>query len=806
MASESSIAPTGTPTAQASGISFGAHKSSALSQPHGEQVAHFLGLVATDLGNPVVDLYRNGALAYKDTSPSSLTISGGTLVLPIVLDEPPEVNGSASDSGDWTCVLTNPVNNASITVPGALSRSLDGSNRVEFVVTIYPPGGLDSNLALSVSGANFVNPQGQTVKLSGGNMYAGPMAYDVAEFYETNTAFDQISKFNASTVMLDRIASDHPNFNALRLTLSPLIFAKTGGVFDYPAQSQLLLNLIQEAGSRGWYVLVSPYGMGWYSDFESRARKNQTGANPSLPNDDPSQPAEDGTQDEYNNAAIRTEVKAMYSEMVPFLLGCENVIICGLNEWRQVSDATWEASERDIRNHIRSLGYNGLYIADGPQWATDVPYTQAASLVADDPAGNMAFSIHGYIDSGTPGTSNEAVSKLKKANVQQCIDNGIPVIIGEYGNQIQLSNLNNPQTITEQEILDWQTAYVGNHLDCAGLLSWQVAPWDQHSEYGTRLDGWFNVATGNEPLVLNATGTHRVGLQRQFVAGVMDGEFPDQTALQAAAEAAMVNTTPGTFKDDRVLHGVNATFGANWPEQTKVPPAYTERYWPGPSYPPNYSDPQLFPFTHCWERQTGAWGSAHTNNPAHDRVAMHLRDWFLAVFYVGTGWTVAYTNKDWVLSAGNTIYSGDFATFSTPVPIYTLPDGREGTTVFNASGITTPQQVKFIHSWPTGGDAKYTIPAGQVNDVLCICTGHLSKLSLVNGGTAADISNSGLMAFNGTDIYTASGNDPFTRPGTMIGRPRFLTADWQWIVSHAHRDGQAASNQFLIDNPLPVIA
>lgn len=90
----------------------------------------------------------------------------------------------------------------------------------------------------------------------------------------------------------------------------------------------------------------------------------------------------------------------------------------------------WTSDTSNAIKKLRSNGFQNLIVVDAPNWGQDWSFTMrdnAATVFAADPNANTMFSIHMY------GVFNSA--SVVQAYLKSFTDRGLPITVGEFGNQ-----------------------------------------------------------------------------------------------------------------------------------------------------------------------------------------------------------------------------------------------------------------------------------------------------------------------------------------------------------------------------------
>lgn len=137
-----------------------------------------------------------------------------------------------------------------------------------------------------------------------------------------------------------------------------------------------------------------------------------------------------------------------------------------------VTKEDYEATYTTAITRLRDAGYKVPLVIDSTSWGANISriYDSGPALVAADPLHNVLLSVHTYWDDAN-GTST-------RANLQNAVDLGIPLIVGEFADTkvgVCTPGSYNVQTLMEvgqqHQIgwLAWSWGAVKNN-DCPGLL------------------------------------------------------------------------------------------------------------------------------------------------------------------------------------------------------------------------------------------------------------------------------------------------------------------------------------------------
>ncbi|OKK13478.1 cellulase family glycosylhydrolase [Streptomyces sp. CB02400] len=106
------------------------------------------------------------------------------------------------------------------------------------------------------------------------------------------------------------------------------------------------------------------------------------------------------------------------------------VVNIGNEPFGNTGYAAWTDATKAAIGKLRGAGINHALMVDAPNWGQDWSHTMrdnAASVFASDPDRNTIFSIHMY---GVYDTAAEVQGYLN-----HFVDNGLPIVVGEFGDQ-----------------------------------------------------------------------------------------------------------------------------------------------------------------------------------------------------------------------------------------------------------------------------------------------------------------------------------------------------------------------------------
>jgi len=295
---------------------------------------------------------------------------------------------------------------------------------------------------------------------------------------------------------------------------------------------------------------------------------------------------------------------------------------------------------------------------------------------------------------------------------------------------------------------------------------------------------------------LRLSATAVSGAPLTFSSFTLSGPGLDTVSSSVAYRTVFENAmNPAGSAEGRVLHGPDAGWGLWSPRIDNWPPT---RFF-------GQSTCRLMPWLHVWESAgSTAWGAAHTKVPRHERVVTRQRGLRLWVMYSDTNqWQLVGGPSPW--STSGTKYDG---TSNAGFPwasseLLTMDDGSTGIAFANPSGVTGPSTVRMLHSWAPW---MYLVPTSLYGSLVAVAASFEARLEPIaaRNGTAADVTDSRILAWCGVDPYPTNTND---RAGmtdaVMSGRPKFLTGEWQLFPCWAKAGGTDPA--WLAARPIPGI-
>ncbi len=183
------------------------------------------------------------------------------------------------------------------------------------------------------------------------------------------------------------------------------------------------------------------------------------------------------------------------------------VSFCLMNEPHGLSTEQWAGAAQAAITGIRSVGAKNVIMAPGNGWTGAWSWTQTgnygtpnsvAMLKLNDPANNMVFEVHQYLDSNSGGQSAECASatigsQRLVAFVKWLRDNNKKGFIGEFAGG---------RTPTCYAAIKDMMTYMNKNADViTGWLWWGGGPWWK-TDYNFRLDPVNNVDQPQMPVIV----------------------------------------------------------------------------------------------------------------------------------------------------------------------------------------------------------------------------------------------------------------------------------------------------------------
>jgi mannan endo-1,4-beta-mannosidase len=139
-----------------------------------------------------------------------------------------------------------------------------------------------------------------------------------------------------------------------------------------------------------------------------------------------------------------------------------------------VSHADFIAGYADAVQRMRAVGIHAPLVIDASDWGKDLERLNntAATLLAADPESNLMFSVHLYwsLSCGADGA-------FIRSNLQQAVDVGYPLMVGEFS-QYGGFPCSNPATsiCSPAAEIDYQTILAACHEFQLGWYAWEWGP------------------------------------------------------------------------------------------------------------------------------------------------------------------------------------------------------------------------------------------------------------------------------------------------------------------------------------------
>lgn len=138
------------------------------------------------------------------------------------------------------------------------------------------------------------------------------------------------------------------------------------------------------------------------------------------------------------------------------------------------SQADFVAGVSDAVQRMRAAGIHMPLVIDAPDWGKDLGMLNntAATLLAADPDGNLMFSVHLYWS-----MSCGADAAFIRSNLQQAVDLGYPLMVGEFSRYGGFPCSNPVASICSPAAeIDYQTILAACHEFQLGWYAWEWGP------------------------------------------------------------------------------------------------------------------------------------------------------------------------------------------------------------------------------------------------------------------------------------------------------------------------------------------
>ncbi|EWS78070.1 glycoside hydrolase family 5 protein [Xylella taiwanensis] len=158
-------------------------------------------------------------------------------------------------------------------------------------------------------------------------------------------------------------------------------------------------------------------------------------------------------------------------------------VICGLmNEPHEITSTDWVQAAQAAINAIRSTGANNLVLVPGTAYSTAQSWNGTyygtpnaeALLKIHDPAGNLAFEVHQYLDEDSSGTKDECTSTTAGAEKLSAFTDWLR----KYHKMGFLGEFAAGNNDTCNQALEGMLSYIEQNKDVwLGWTSWVSNPW-----------------------------------------------------------------------------------------------------------------------------------------------------------------------------------------------------------------------------------------------------------------------------------------------------------------------------------------
>lgn len=192
-----------------------------------------------------------------------------------------------------------------------------------------------------------------------------------------------------------------------------------------------------------------------------------------------------------NSESALTAAVNYWVEIKDLLSKYEKYVIVNIaNEWMgSWNGSSWASAYQTAIKTLRDAGIHNMLVVDAPGWGQDGPDcgSYCKSVFDADSESNTVFSIHMY---GTAGKNAATI----KSNIDGVIDNGVPLIIGEFGYKHSDGDVDEEyimQYCTEKNVgyLGWSWKGNGGGVEYLDLVN----EWD-----GSSLTEWGEILFNNE--------------------------------------------------------------------------------------------------------------------------------------------------------------------------------------------------------------------------------------------------------------------------------------------------------------------
>ena len=139
-----------------------------------------------------------------------------------------------------------------------------------------------------------------------------------------------------------------------------------------------------------------------------------------------------------------------------------------------VSQADFVAGYTDAVQRMRAAGIHVPLVIDAPDWGKDLAMlnSTAAALLAADPEGNLIFSVHLYWS-----LSCGADAAFIRSNLQQALDLGYPLVVGEFSQYGGFPCSDPAASICSPAAeIDYRTILAACHELQLGWYAWEWGP------------------------------------------------------------------------------------------------------------------------------------------------------------------------------------------------------------------------------------------------------------------------------------------------------------------------------------------
>ncbi|WP_460771117.1 glycoside hydrolase family 5 protein [Nocardiopsis nanhaiensis] len=139
-----------------------------------------------------------------------------------------------------------------------------------------------------------------------------------------------------------------------------------------------------------------------------------------------------------------------WEDLYPTLAGTEDRVIVNIANEPLGNElaSNWASETADAIERMRDIGYEHTIVVDAPNWGQDwqdIMRDEAPDVAEVDPHGNTVFSVHMY------EVYDEADTVT--GYLEDFVDAGLPLIVGEFGDQHHGGDVNEDAILAESQRL-----------------------------------------------------------------------------------------------------------------------------------------------------------------------------------------------------------------------------------------------------------------------------------------------------------------------------------------------------------------